>query len=426
MKVTSLDFNVDKIFKAMDKINTATATSSNTANSTPSSSPILPVKISDGKLYLQKLIMKQIGGNLEISDITGDFTLANDIFKLNNLKASVFLGTISGNVVYNVKTTATTAKIRGVKIDANPAVTIFTALKDQIMGKADFNADIKLKGATYEQQMKTLNGTVDFSLKNGQMGSLGRFETFLKADNLLTQSFIATKIGNIISTIAPYNTGKFEYMNGKVNLKNGTANLSPIKISGPHMSLILTGNVNILTMISNIQILGSLSPAVINAIGPVADLSVEKFASYIPKFGTKIASALNTYNAAANKTELDKIPALTPAKTGTKAFKVLLNGNLNNPPSAVKRFQWLNTPEKIKEEQSALEKAVVPKLPTNKEEIKEIVKEDIKQGVSNAIKNNEKIQQIQKNKTVKTLGDIYNFYKGAKSSETNSSAEGAQ
>ena len=424
--LTSTNFDADNIFAAMDKINSqiAAASGSSSSASTSSNSLVLPIKISEGTLNLQKFKMKQTGGNLEASDVAGNFTLSNDLFKLNNLKASVFDGNISGDVTYNIKTTAATAIVKGSKINANPAATVFVGLKDQLIGNIDFDADIKLKGQTYEQQMKNLNGKVHFEMKDGQMGSLGRFETFLKADNLISQSFVSTKIGSLVSSVAPYNTGKFSYLNGDINLKNGTASLSSVKMSGPHMALILTGNVNILSMISSLEILGSLSPEVTAALGPVTELSVEKFASFIPKFGAKIASALNTYNAAANKSILAKIPALTPSKENTKSFKVVLNGNLNNPASAIDKFQWLNTPEKIQQEQEALQEAVEPQIPVTKEEIKEQIKEDIKQGVTNAIQQNEKVQELQQNKAVKTLSDIYNFYKNSKNKTQSESSSG--
>lgn len=420
LKVSSANFDADKLFAAMDKINKSAAMQSSSAvgSSGSSSGLALPVKIADGDLYIQKFKMKQAFGLFEASDISSDFTLYNDLFTLKNFKASVYGGNVTGLIKYNVATTQVNAKINGSKINANPAISVFTGLKDQVVGNADFDADIKLKGADYEQQMKSLNGKVNFSLKDGQMGSLGRFETFLKADNLLSQSFVSTKIGSLVSTVAPYNTGKFAYLKGDIDLKNGVAFLAPVQMSGPHMSLLLNGNVNILSLISNIEILGSLSPEVTKSLGPVADLSVEKFASFIPKFGAKIASALNTYNAAANKSVLEKIPALTPEKTNTKSFKVLLNGNLNNPTGAIKRFQWLNTPEKIEEEQAAIEKSLMPSLPVTKEELKEQIKEDVKQGVTNALQNNEKVQEIQQNKAVKTLGEIYKFYKKSGSTET--------
>lgn len=415
LKLTSTDMNVDNLFKAIDKINAQMAPSGASSTSVSSSKgPVLPVKVNVGSFDIQKLTMKQVGGILNVSNVTGNFTLVNDLVKIPNLKATVYDGTISGDVTYNVKTTAISASVKGDKINANPAVSVFAGLKDQMIGNVDFIADVKLKGSTYTQQMNSLNGKVYFILKDGQMGSLGRFETFLKANNLLSQSFVASKIGSLISAVAPYNTGKFDYLKGDIKLVNGNAILDTVKMSGPHMSLHLSGNVNILSMHSNIQILGSLSPEVEKALGPVADLSVEKFASYIPKFGVLISSKMNQYNEAANKNVLASIPALTPSKTGTKSFKVVLNGNLNNPTSAVKKFHWLNTPEKMKEQEAALEEAVTPKLPTTKEELKEQVKQD----VTNALQQNEKVQEIQQNKAVQTLGDIYKFYKGSKSTET--------
>ena len=428
MILTSTNFDVDKLFAAMEKITKAFPASNTQAVSASSSSKlVVPVKISDGKIDIQKLKMKQIGGDLIITAITGDFTLLNDLFKLNNLKAAIYNGSVDGNVTYNLANTEIKAKVSGKSVNANSAVTVFAALKDQIIGNVDFNADVKLKGSTYEQQMKSLNGNVDFSLKDGQMGSLGRFETFLKADNLLSQSFISTKIGSLVNTISPYNTGKFSYLNGDLKLVNGTAILNPVKMSGPHMSLLISGNVNILSMISSLQIMGSISPEVSAALGPINQLSAGKIASYIPKFGSAISSVFNSYNAAVNKSELEKIPALTPSKTGTQSFKVVLNGNLNNPASAVKSLKWLNTPEVISKEQNELNDSVEgavqetssvkqPSLPANKEELKEAVKEDLK----NVIDNNEKVQELKQNKAVQTLGTLYKFYKGKSSSESTS------
>lgn len=422
MKVSSTNFDADNLFKAMDKMAQTMPASSSAASSVSGGGLVVPAKISNGAIDIQKFKMKQVGGDFVASNITGDFTLLNDIFKLSNLKASVYGGNVNGVVTYNLASTAISAKVSGKGINANNAVTVFTALKDQLMGNVDFDADVRLKGATYEQQMKTLNGNVHFGLKDGQMGSLGRFETFLKADNLVSQGFIVTKIGSLVNTVAPYNTGKFSYLNGDLKLINGVANLNPVKMSGPHMSLLIMGNVNILSMISNMQIMGSLSPEVVKALGPVAELSVEKFAAYIPKFGASIASALNNYNEAANKSELAKIPVLSPEKTGTKSFKVFLNGNLNNPASAVKRFKWLNTPEKIKEEQESLIEAVQPSIPTNKEELKQQVKE----GIQNQLENNEKIQELKQNKAVQTFGSIYKFYKDNSKSGAGTSGQAVE
>ena len=415
MKLTSDNFDVDNLFRAMDKMMAMmpTTTPAQTVGKTPAQ--VLPVKISNGTIDIQKLKMKQIGGDLIATNITGDFTLVNDLFKLNNLKTSVYNGTVAGDVAYHLGTTAVTADVKGKGVNANSVVTVFVALKDQLMSSVDFNVNVKLKGVTYEEQMKTLNGVVDFSMKDGQLGSLGRFETFLKADNLLSQNFISSHIGSLVNTVAPYNTGKFSYFNGDLKIVNGVAKLNSIKMSGPHMSLLITGDVNVLSMDSDMSVLGSLSPEVNSALGVISDLSVEKFAAYIPKFGTKIAGAMSSYNASMKAKELAKIPSLTPAKENTKSFKVVIDGNLNNPPAAIKKFQWLNTPEKLQAEQKSLEEAVAKTTQTTTPITKEAVKEQITTAVKNKIESNEKVQEIKENKTVKTLSGIYNFYKNAQS-----------
>ncbi len=414
MKLSSLDLNVDNLFAAMDKINALMPQSSaSSASSGASNANMLPVKIANGSADIQKFTMKQIGGNLVAADVTGDFTLVNDVIKIPDLKTNVYGGTLNADVSYNVKTTALTAKLKGQKINANEIVTVFTGLKDQVQSNLDFNADVKLSGATYEQQIKSLNGKADFELKDGQLGSLGRFESFLQADNLLAQSFVKTKLGSLVNTVSPYNTGKFSFLKGNIVFKGGNSVLQQVKMSGPHMSLLLDGSINLISMDSNIQILGSLSNDVITALGPVANLSVEKFAALIPNFGTKIASAINTFNEAANKTVLESIPPLTPEQTGSKSFKVKLNGNLNKPASAFDGFKWLNTPEVIKEEQAELTQQTEVKNNINKEQIQQQVQQT-KENIKDAVKNNEKVQQLKENKAVKAIGGILKLYKESK------------
>lgn len=416
LKLMCDNFDVDNLFKAMDKMMAMMPAAPAPVSTTSSSTTLVaPVKVTNGSIDIKNFKMKQVGGDFVATNITGTFNLINDLFKLNNLKATVYNGLVTGVVSYHLGTTAITADVSGKGVNANPAATVFVGLKDQLLSNVDFNANVKLKGATYEQQMKSLNGTVDFSMKDGQLGSLGRFETFLKADNLLSQSFIATQIGSLVNKVAPYNTGKFAYLDGEITITNGVAKINSIKMSGPHMSLLITGTVNVLSMVSSMDILGSLSPEMNSVLGPITNLSVEKFASYIPKFGSKIASALNMFNAPLKELELAKIPVLSPVKKATKSFKVVLNGNLNNPPSAIKKFLWLNTPEKIQEEQNALTQEVAAQAQSSTQKVipttKEALKESVKDAVQNQLENNEKVQEIKQNKTVKTLTGIYNFYK---------------
>ena len=134
-----------------------------------------------------------------------------------------------------------------------------------------------------------------------------------------------------------------------------------------------------------------------------------------------MSSLLNAYNVTASKTLLETIPALSPAKEGTKSFKVAINGSLLNPPKAVKSFQWLNTAESMQDSQKSIldlfkktettgENQSSSTVPLTKEE----VKQEVKNQVQNAVENNEKVQKIKQNETVKNLGALYNFYKEQK------------
>ena len=92
-----------------------------------------------------------------------------------------------------------------------------------------------------------------------------------------------------------------------------------------------------------------------------------------------------------------------------------------NPPKAVKSFQWLNTAESMQDSQKSIldlfkktettgENQSSSTVPLTKEE----VKQEVKNQVQNAVENNEKVQKIKQNETVKNLGALYNFYKEQK------------
>lgn len=408
MTLTSPNLDAEKVLKIAEKMPQTTTTPPNQTGG-KKKGPVFPIKIITGSGVIEKFSM----GTIAAANISSDFNLYNDVLNLKNLKASAYTGNICGNVSYNLATLGMKAKINGKNIDANSAITAFMGLKDQLKGTLNFNANLSLKGATYEQQIKTLNGTVDFNVNDGQMGSLGRIETFLQAGNLVSQSFVRTQIGALLSVLAPYNTGKFEYLNGALKINNGTANITSIKSSGPHMSLFISGNMNILSSNGKLDILGTLSPQVAGALGPITNLSVDKIAAYIPKFGNTISSMMNKYNEQTNKSQLAKIPDLTPKKDNTKSFSVLINGNMMNPVTAVKSFKWLNTAEEMQNSQKSILELLKPKLPEGTE-TKPMTKEELKEEVKNKVEQLPQVQKIQQNETVKNLGAIYQFYKNSK------------
>ena len=413
--LTSPGLNADKIFMIAEKF---PQSGSDTSSQAVLKRPVYPVKILNGEGTIDKFTMGTIAANT----ITSKFTMSNDVVYLNGLKASAYNGTLSGDVSYDIVSLLAKAKVSGKNIDANSAVTAFVNLKDQLMGTLEFNADVSLQGAEYSEQMKTLKGKADFKITDGQLGSLGRIETFLRAENLLSQSLVSTQIGSLISQLGPYNSGKFSYLNGDMTFGGGNANISYIKSSGPHAALNISGTMNLVNNDAKFDILGRISPEIVTVLGPVAELSVENIAALIPKFGSAISKAMNNYNAQANAALLEKIPELTPAKEGTKAFEVDLNGSLMAPQKAIKSFRWLNSAQDMQ----TGETTILDMIKTQETSQKPVItKETVKEEIKNQIQQSETVQKLQENETLQQLNSIFQLYKDAKQKD-NAAKEQAQ
>lgn len=332
LSIASDDFDVDKVLEILAAMPQGEVA--------PSAS--IPVVIKKGHGVLKRVK----SGTLVATNASGDFTLKDNLFKLKNLKATAYNGVVAGYVDYNIPYETVKANIQGRNMDANGAVTALTGLKDQLQGKLDFDADISMMGMVYEQQMKTLKGTVNFSLGAGQMGSLGRLEHFIYASNLMSQKFAQSTLNSVVQTLAPKNTGKFEYLKGHLSFDNGWAKINPIHSGGPQMSLYISGSYNLLNNYANIEVLGRVAKEIVNVMGSVGDMSVSKLLSNFSSFGTSASNILNSYNAIKDEKTLAKVPALVPENPDTKQFQVVIDGNVEKP-SSVRTFKWLASEQEV-------------------------------------------------------------------------------
>ena len=332
LTISSDDFDVDKVLEIL-----AVMPQGEVA---PSAS--VPVVINKGHGTLKKVK----SGTLVATNASGDFTLKDNLFKLKNLKATAYDGIVAGYVDYNIPYETVKANIQGRGMNANDAVTAVVGLKDQLVGKLDFDADISMMGMVYEQQMKTLKGAVNFSLGAGQMGSLGRLEHFIYASNLMSQKFAQSTLNSVIQTLAPKNTGKFEYLKGHLTFNNGWAKIDPIHSGGPQMSLYISGSYNLLNNYANIEVLGRVAKEIVNVMGSVGDMSVSKLLSNFSSFGSSASNILNSYNAIKDEKTLAKVPQLVPENPDTKQFQVVIDGNVEKP-SSVRTFKWLASEQEV-------------------------------------------------------------------------------
>ena len=262
-------------------------------------------------------------------------------------------------------------------MNAEKAIAGAAGLKNALSGTLGFDANVTLHGATDVEMMKNLKGKVSFEITDGTFGNIGRFENYLFAQNLQSNSIIKAAINSVAALPTVKNTAEFKSVSGNMAFNNGWASLSPIKTSGPSMSSYITGKYNLLNATANVIVLGRISAEVVSLLGPLGDLSVSKLTSYIPKFGTLTGNLINALTTDPKSENVSAIPLLSSGNKNYKDFKVVFNGGVESR-SSVKSFKWLS-----KCDTSEIEQVTV------KEQI-----ENTKQAIQEA--KQQKVEQLQK------------------------------
>ena len=299
------------------------------------------ITITSGKAKIERIS----SGTIVATNITSDFNLHNNLFKMNNISGIAYGGKIAGNIDYNLLYSSTNINIQGRNLIAQSAMYACTGVKNLIEGTLDFDAiNLKTIGLTEEQIMQTLKGNVNFQVLNGQMGTLGKLENLLYAQNILANNVLKTTMGAVAGAVKVKKTGNFKYIKGQISLRNGWALLDKVQTSGSAMSMYITGKYNILTNYAQITALGRLSDEVVDVLGPIGKFSVNSLIASIPKIGSVTSSMINQITTNPAGENLSLLPSLTPVQENTKEYKVLIDGAIDST-SAVKSFKWLATPK---------------------------------------------------------------------------------
>ena len=299
------------------------------------------VTIANGKAKIERIS----SGTMVATNITSDFNMYNNLFKMTNISGIAYGGKIVGNIDYNVLYSSTKINIQGRNLAAQSATYAFTGVKNLIEGTLDFDAiNLTTIGMTENQIMQSLKGNVNFVVSNGQMGTLGKLENLLYAQNILANNILKTSMGAVAGAVKVKKTGNFKYIKGQLTMRNGWALLDKVQTSGSAMSMYITGKYNILTNYANITVLGRLSNEVVDVLGPIGKFSVNSLISSIPKIGNVSASLINQITTNPEGENLSQLPELTPAQEKTKEYKVFIDGAVDST-SSVKYFKWLATPK---------------------------------------------------------------------------------
>jgi len=360
--------------------------------------------LANGKGTLAKLT----SGGIVAENLTSDFTFNPEtcILYLKNITGSAFKGKIGGNISYNTLNGKIGVKFEGSGLDAITAIQGAAGIKNALSGTLGFKVNVTLSGATDVEMIKNLKGNMSFNIDDGALISIGRIENLVSAGNIMSNVIMKTAVASLSSIPVIKESANFKYIKGEMTFKDGWANISSIKTSGPSMAYYISGKYNILNGTANVVILGRLGSDVVAALGPVGDLSVDKLTAFIPKFGAATASVINamTTNPKGEKTE--EIPQLSSGNKVYKDFKVNFNGGVESK-SSVKSFKWLSNPDMSAINAPSLKDQVLQNKDAIKTDVKEKIEtiKTIKEQSSEDIKN--EIQNVKD--SVNELKNLFKF-----------------
>lgn len=271
---------------------------------------------------------------LKANDISSDIQIENNIIKVSNISAKAYTGNVEGDIKYNLPLGKLDINLNGRGIDIKSSLYDLCQLHDNLAGRADFNAKISLSTGNYNEILKSLTGSLKFNAQNGKMGSLGKFEYYLYAQNLLYHGLLNATLNRIADAIVHDNTTQYRQASGSLLFQNGYLITEGIQTVGTNMSLFIKGRHNMLTNQANIDIYGRISDEIKSKLGSFGNVSLsELMNAQQGKREIKVTVILDN--------TMKNIPDLYNLKSDkTNTFKVNIYGNINSV-KAVNSFSWI-------------------------------------------------------------------------------------
>lgn len=372
LNISSKSIDVDKLMKVADSAMKYVPKSSGTASASSQSADI-PVKMS-GEINMAKIKT----GEIKVNDVTSKIALRRNIFYIEKMRAKIFDGRVNGDISMNLLSTLLDVKVKGDGINMEKMLYEAANMKDMLSGKTSFETDISLKGATFEEQVKSLKGTVEFLVKDGQYGPFGKLENLIIAENIRESEVFKNALGGIIENIATIDTAHFQTLQGKVSFKDGICTLDDIISEGKVLALHVFGDFDILKNTADMKVRAKITSIVSNLLGPIGMINPINLMNSAPGMNLVTAKAFSFFCETLTPEESKTLPSFNNKYVDNSAmkFQLVVNGDVAKPLSLVKSFKWLATQEEISEAQAFVDSIPEPVEGSTATTIEEIIEEN--------------------------------------------------
>ena len=291
---------------------------------------LMPLRINSGTIYAEKVLANIYNSPLHMTALSAEFDLKDNVLSLKSISSELFNGKLAGALDFNLKDEHFNSKIQARGVSAAPIFDLISTRKDSVSGIMDF--DTNLSGNLSSKQ--SLNGNIKFIVHNGRMGTLGKLEHLLYAQNVIADNMLRTSLSVVTKAITLKDTGLFKYLRGDIDLKNGIADVKFLQSQGPLMALFIKGAYNPDSNYAKLVVLGRLSDEIVSGLGVFGDFSFNKLM-------IMLTGEDNKYNILPE--DIENLPQL-PTKY-TKEFRSVINGIVDKPSSVI-LFNWISYSEK--------------------------------------------------------------------------------
>ena len=352
LRIDSKLVNVDDITSVLESLNRhmpATTSKSSAANTN------IPVVIPDGRINFAKIVT----GNIELNNTTSQMVLQRNILGLNDLTTNIFKGDVSGQIYVDLIKMLIDVDLSGRNINIEKALLDSAGMKNTLSGKADFIAKLKIDGnaKTQQEQIKGINGEINFEAKDGQFGPFGKLENMILAENIRESQFFQTALGGIINNISTIDTTHFSKLKGKLFLKDGVCDIEHITSEGNVMNLHILGKFDVLKNYADMKVRVKITSIISNLLGPLNAINPVNLVSSAASMNVVTAKAFSLFCETVPESEFKTLPEFSNkyVDNSSTKFQLGVRGDAAKPLTLIKSFKWLASRAEVEQAQEFID-----------------------------------------------------------------------
>lgn len=343
VNVNSNNIVLEKMLKVVDlAMKYIPAQSAGQSKSTAQQTDI-PLAIQSGTINMRRIQT----GHIVVANTTARMALRQNILGLRWLRTNIFNGRVNGDIFVDLVKMLVNVDLKGEGINVAKAMLDGAGMKDMLSGTAKFDAKLSIDGnaKTPEEQMKGINGDINFVVTNGQFGPFGKIENLIIAENIRESQFFQTALGGIINSLTSIDTTHFSELIGHLNMDGGVCHIDPITSLGNVLTLHIFGDFDIVRNYADMKVRAKMSSIISKVLGPLNAINPINLMNSAASMNVVTAKAFSLFCEVVPEDELATLPAFENSyvDSGAAKFQLKVRGDASKPLTLVKSFKWLSS-----------------------------------------------------------------------------------